>query len=54
MMNLGATVTAVRSSRVLLDDEVLPAVIIIKGGKIHEIIPRGEVSADAGFKVMHV
>ncbi|XP_056894725.1 allantoinase, mitochondrial [Takifugu flavidus] len=53
-MNLGATVTAVRSSRVLLDDKVLPAVIVIKDGKIHEIIPRGEFSADAGFKVLDV
>lgn len=52
-MNLGATVTAVRSSRVLLDDKVVPAVIVIKHGKIHEIITR-EFSADAGFKVMHV
>lgn len=53
-MKPGATVTAVRSSRVLLDDKVLPAVIVIKDGKIHEIIPDGQFTADAGFKVMHL
>lgn len=50
-MNFGETISAVKSNRVLLDDEVLPAVIVIKNGKIHKIIPHGDFSADAGLKV---
>lgn len=36
-MELGSTVGAVRSSRVLLGQEVRPAVVVIKDGKIHQI-----------------
>ncbi|XP_068449341.1 allantoinase, mitochondrial isoform X1 [Clinocottus analis] len=37
-MELGSTVVAVRSERVLLGDQVRPAVIAIKDGKIHQIL----------------
>lgn len=45
-MNVGAAVTAVKSSRVLLDDQVIPAVIVIEDEKIYKIIPHGDFSAD--------
>lgn len=51
MTTVGAAVTAVKSSRVLLEDQVIPAVIVIEDGKIHEIIPHGDFPADAGSKV---
>lgn len=50
-MNVGASVTAVKSSRVLLYDQVIPAVIVIEDGKIHKIIPPGDSSADDDSKV---
>lgn len=50
-MNVGAAVTAVRSSRVLLDDQVIPAVILIEDGKIHKIVAPGLFSADVDSKV---
>lgn len=48
-MELGATVAAVRSTRVLVDNEVRPAVIIIKDGKIHQIL--SDVSGDVTCEV---
>lgn len=36
-MELGSTVGAVRSSRVLLGQEVRPAVVVIKDGRIQQI-----------------
>ncbi|XP_068175718.1 allantoinase, mitochondrial [Antennarius striatus] len=43
-MELGSVVCAVRSHRVLVGDNVRPAVIVIKDGKIHEILPFGDVT----------
>ncbi|KAL6108468.1 uncharacterized protein ACO6RY_18984 [Pungitius sinensis] len=55
-MELGSSVGAVRSKRVLLGDQVRPAVIMIKDGKIHQILsdsdfPGGEVM-DVGDSVV--
>lgn len=38
-MEPGSVVSAVRSQRVLYGKEIQPAVIIIKEGKIHSILP---------------
>ena len=38
-MEPGSTVSAVRSSRVLCGTEIRPALIVIKEGKIHKILP---------------
>ncbi|TNN74206.1 Allantoinase, mitochondrial [Liparis tanakae] len=43
-MELGSTVVAVRSERVLLGDQVRPAVIVIKDGKIHQILSDSDFS----------
>uniref|UniRef100_A0A671VTV1 allantoinase n=1 Tax=Sparus aurata TaxID=8175 RepID=A0A671VTV1_SPAAU len=43
-MELGSTVSAVRSNRVLVGDEVCPAVIVIKDEKIHQILSHGDFS----------
>ncbi|KAM8875466.1 allantoinase, mitochondrial isoform 1-T2 [Spinachia spinachia] len=37
-MELGSSLGAVRSKRVLLGDQVRPAIIVIKDGKIHQIL----------------
>ncbi|XP_062251055.1 allantoinase, mitochondrial isoform X2 [Platichthys flesus] len=47
-MELGSTVTAVRSQRVLIGDHVCPAVVLIKDGRIHQILTEINSSADAG------
>ena len=44
-------VTAVRSTRVLVGDEVLPAVVVIKDGKIHQIHSDGDFSEDVACEV---
>ena len=48
-MELGSTVSAVRSQRVLLGDEIRPAVILIKDGKIHQIL--SDISVDVPCEV---
>ncbi|XP_076582778.1 allantoinase, mitochondrial isoform X2 [Chaetodon auriga] len=53
-MELGSTVSAVRSNRVLVGDEVRPAVIVIKDGKIHQILSDGAFSGDAACEVLDV
>lgn len=50
-MELGSAVSAVRSNRVLLGNEVSPAVIIIKDGKIHKILYSGNFTEDVGSEV---
>lgn len=50
-MNVGDAVTAVKSSRVLIDDQVVPAVIVIEDGQIRQIIPHGDFSAEVESKV---
>lgn len=55
-MEPGSSVGAVRSSRVLLGQELRPAVLVIKDGKIHQIQPHStdvacEVTNKA--KLMH-
>lgn len=42
-------VSAVRSQRVLLGDEIRPAVILIKDGKIHQIL--SDISVDVACEV---
>lgn len=51
MMIVGAAVTAVKSNKVLLDDQITPAVILIEDGKIHKIIAQEDFSADVDSKV---
>lgn len=47
-MQLGSTVSAVRSTRVLIDNEVRPAVVVIQNGKVHQIVShRSFTGADA-------
>lgn len=50
-MEAGSTVSAVRSSKVLIGDEVRPALITIKYGKIHNILPDPGASAHEGGEV---
>lgn len=50
-MELGSTVCAVRSKRVLVGDEVRPAVIVIKDGKIHQILSDRDFSEDVTCEV---
>lgn len=50
-MELGKTVSAVRSKRVLIGNEVCPAVIVIKNGKIHQILSDSKFSEDVGCEV---
>ena len=44
-------VSAVRSKRVLIGDEVRPAIIQIKDGKIHQILCTENFTEDAGCEV---
>lgn len=53
-MEPGATVRAVRSQRVLCGDEIRPAVIHIKDGKIQNILPGTEVGLSASAEVLDV
>ncbi|XP_061744065.1 allantoinase, mitochondrial isoform X1 [Nerophis ophidion] len=50
-MEPGSTLVAVRSTRVVLSGQVRPAVILIKDGKIHQVLPDGETSQDAVSEV---
>lgn len=44
-MELGSTVAAVKSTRVFLgNQQVGPAVILIRDGKIHQVLSGGEVT----------
>ncbi|XP_039985491.1 zgc:103559 isoform X3 [Xiphias gladius] len=51
-MELGSTVSAVRSKRVLIGNEVRPAVVVIKDGKIHQIVSECNFSGDGGCEVV--
>ncbi|XP_033478061.2 allantoinase, mitochondrial [Epinephelus lanceolatus] len=53
-MELGSAVSTVRSKRVLLGDEIRPAVIVIKDGKIREILPDRDFSGAAACEVLDV
>ncbi|TRZ01691.1 hypothetical protein DNTS_015869 [Danionella cerebrum] len=53
-MEPGSTIIAVRSQRVLCGEEIRPAVIIIKEGKIESILPDSEDSAHAAATVLDV
>ncbi|XP_055799902.1 allantoinase, mitochondrial [Salvelinus fontinalis] len=56
-MEPGSTVSAVRSSRVLCGTEIRPALIVIKEGKIHKILPESSGSTGdtaAGCDVLDV
>lgn len=50
-MEPGSTVSAVRSLKVLIGDEVRPALITIKEGKIENILPDPGVTAHAAGEV---
>lgn len=50
-MELGSLVSAVRSRRVLVGDEVRPAIIKIKDGKIHQILCTLDFTEDVGCQV---
>ncbi|KAL4630704.1 allantoinase, mitochondrial-like [Arapaima gigas] len=53
-MKPGSTVDAVRSQRVLCGNDICPAVIIIKDGKIHNILPHADLPLDDSYKVLDV
>ncbi|KAM7410541.1 hypothetical protein PAMA_001803 [Pampus argenteus] len=53
-MELGSTVGAVRSTRVLLGNEVGPAVVVIKDGKIYQILSDRDFSKDVACEVLDV
>lgn len=50
-MEPGSAVSAVRSQRVLCGEEIRPAIILIKEGKIHSILPDSEASVHTTGKV---
>ncbi|KAM3850242.1 allantoinase, mitochondrial [Diretmus argenteus] len=53
-MEVGSTVSAVRSKRVLVGEEVRPAVVLINDGKIQSILSDGNFSGDAACEVLDV
>ncbi|KAM4629713.1 allantoinase, mitochondrial isoform 1-T1 [Polymixia lowei] len=53
-MELGSSIRAVRSKRVLIGSEIHPAVIIIKEGKIHSILSDCDSSGEAVCEVLDV
>nr|XP_054590595.1 allantoinase, mitochondrial [Nothobranchius furzeri] len=53
-MKLGSNVSAVKSNRVLVGDEVRPAVVVIKDERIHQIISSSNFSKDVGCEVLDV
>uniref|UniRef100_A0A3B4VJF7 allantoinase n=1 Tax=Seriola dumerili TaxID=41447 RepID=A0A3B4VJF7_SERDU len=53
-MEVGSAVSAVRSKRVLIGNEVRPAVVVIKDGKIHQILSGNNFSGDGGCEVLDV
>ncbi|KAG7470184.1 allantoinase, mitochondrial-like [Solea senegalensis] len=53
-MELGSTLSAVRSTRVLIGDRLCPAVVTMRGGKIHEILPESNCSVTAHTEVLDV
>lgn len=50
-MKLGETVSAVRSNRVLVGDQVRPAVILIQDGKVQRILEHADLPQDAACEV---
>jgi len=50
-MEPGSLVSVVRSKRVLVGDEVCPAVIVIKEGKIQQILSTSSLTEDVGCEV---
>uniref|UniRef100_A0A4W6EYF6 allantoinase n=1 Tax=Lates calcarifer TaxID=8187 RepID=A0A4W6EYF6_LATCA len=50
-MELGSVVSAVRSKRVLIGNDVRPAVVIIKDGKIHQILSEIQHTPPCGIKM---
>lgn len=50
-MDAGSTVSAVRSLKVVTGDEVRPALITIKEGKIHNILPDPDANVLAAGEV---
>lgn len=50
-MELGSLVGAVRSKRVLFGDGVRPAVVVIKDGKIHQILSGSALTEEVGCEV---
>lgn len=50
-MQLGSQVCAVRSTRVLVGEHVGPAVVVIKCGKIHQILPHGGLTEESACEV---
>uniref|UniRef100_A0A8D0HR23 allantoinase n=1 Tax=Sphenodon punctatus TaxID=8508 RepID=A0A8D0HR23_SPHPU len=54
MVEVGSEVMAVRSSRVVLDNAICPAEIVISNGKIAEILPHRSWAQAIGEKVLDV
>ncbi|XP_028300843.1 allantoinase, mitochondrial [Gouania willdenowi] len=53
-LKLGSTLSVVRSTRVVIGDQVSPAVIIIKDGKIHQILSSSSYSETDECQVLDV
>lgn len=53
-MELGSCVSVVRSTRVLLGTELRPAFVVIKNGKIHQILTDSNFSGERSCKVLDV
>lgn len=53
-MELGSSVTAVRSTRVVLGSDLQPALIIIKNGKIYQIQTGTSLCGEESYKVLDV
>ncbi|XP_074163769.1 allantoinase, mitochondrial-like [Sminthopsis crassicaudata] len=51
-MEVGSQVTVVRSNRVVINDAVIPAEIVIAGGQIAQILPIGSRVQSQGEKVL--
>uniref|UniRef100_A0A8B9KB50 allantoinase n=1 Tax=Astyanax mexicanus TaxID=7994 RepID=A0A8B9KB50_ASTMX len=53
-MEAGSTVSAIRSQRVLVGEEIQPALITIKEGKIHSILPDPGAALNTAGEVLDV
>ncbi|XP_036378534.1 zgc:103559 [Megalops cyprinoides] len=53
-MEPGSTISAIRSKRVLCGSDIRPALILIREGKIHKILPDAGLNVDAACEVLDV
>ncbi|KAG7488356.1 hypothetical protein MATL_G00031890 [Megalops atlanticus] len=53
-MEPGSTISAISSQRVLCGNDIRPALILIREGKIHKILPDAGLNTDAACEVLDV